>query len=136
MNKPHNNSFPAAIAILVSALLVGCGGGGGGGGGSPAMARTIPEPTNAPPVSNSPSLTLNWQAPSENVDGSPISGISGYRVYYGQSTGQYDSTEDVPGNVTSHTIELPVGQYFLVMTAIDIEGDESSYSNEVSLFSE
>lgn len=126
------------LGVLV-ATLAACGGGGGGGGGSapPPTGTTNPPPTTTPPpTANAPSLTVSWQAPQENVDGSPVSGIDEYRIYYGEASGQYDYTEEVPGAATSHTIELPVGEYFLVMTAIDIEGDESGYSNEVSLFSE
>ena len=145
MTKPQYNlslkfTLTRVVSLITTCLVVaacGGGGGGGGGGGAPATGGNNPPPANnPPPVSNSPSLTVSWQAPQENVDGSPISGISEYRIYYGESSGQYPNTEEVPGTATSHTIDLPVGEYFLVMTAIDIEGDESGYSNEVSLFSE
>ena len=135
MTKPQYNLSlkvtPSRVVSLIATCLVVAACGGGGGGGAPGTGTNSP-----PPVSNSPSLTVSWQAPQENVDGSPISGISEYRIYYGETSGQYPNTEEVAGSATSHTIDLPVGEYFLVMTAIDIEGDESGYSNEVSLFSE
>lgn len=79
------------------------------------------------------SLTLNWQAPSENVDGSPVSGINGYNIHYGAVSGQYDEVAGASGTATSHTFQLPVGNYYFSMTAIDTEGDESGLSNEVML---
>ena len=79
------------------------------------------------------SLTLNWQAPSENVDGSPVSGINAYNIHYGSANGHYDQVAGVPGTATSHTFQLPVGDYYFAMTAVDAEGDESGLSNEVML---
>lgn len=79
------------------------------------------------------SLTLNWQAPSENVDGSPVSGINAYNIHYGSTNGQYDRVAGVSGAATSHTFQLPVGDYYFAMTAVDAEGDESGLSNEVML---
>ena len=76
-------------------------------------------------------LTLQWQPPTENVDGTAIAGLSAYRVHYGVSTGQYDDIVQVDGGETSHSIDVPTGTYYVAMTAIDIEGNESSLSNEI-----
>ena len=79
------------------------------------------------------SLTVSWQAPTENVDGSPVSGISNYRIHYGTQSGQYDDVAEVSGSATAHTLNVPVGNYYIAMTAIDLEGDESGLSNQVTL---
>lgn len=146
MTKPEFNPGKIAYLLVTCLVLAACGGSGSSGGASsssglgstnnPPPANNPPPTNNTPTNSGSPSLTVSWQAPEENVDGSPVSGIDEYRIYYGEVSGQYDYTESVSGTATRHTIEVPVGQYFLVMTAIDIEGDESGYSNEVSLYSE
>ena len=81
-------------------------------------------------------LQLAWQAPEENVDGSPVDGIANYDVWYGTTSGQYDASQTVQGNQSSTTLALPVGSYYVAMTATDNDGNQSGYSNEVSLQSE
>jgi hypothetical protein len=71
------------------------------------------------------SITLNWQANSE-------SDLSGYRVYYGNSSRSYGPS--IPaGNVTSYSIDnLVEGEmYYLAVSALDSTGNESGYSVEV-----
>jgi len=77
------------------------------------------------------SLQISWQAPTENVDGTPINGLSAYRIHYGESSGQYDSVVEVDGSASDHTLNLIVGEYYIAMTAVDVDGDESGLSNEV-----
>ncbi len=77
-------------------------------------------------------LTLNWVAPTENVDGSTLDDLSHYRVYYGAASRDYTEQVDVsdPG-ATSVSIAVAPGSYFVAMTAIDAAGNESALSNEV-----
>jgi hypothetical protein len=77
------------------------------------------------------SLQLSWQVPTENVDGTPIEGLSVFRIHYGTISGSYDKVVEVSGSTTSHTMELAQGEYYLAMTAVDLDGDESGLSNEV-----
>ena len=77
-------------------------------------------------------VQLSWVAPSENVDGSQLTDLAGYRIYYGLSSRSYsDMVELVDPGMTSHTLSLASGDYFMAMTALDGEGNESGYSNEV-----
>ena len=78
------------------------------------------------------SLSLSWQAPTENVDGSPIDGLSAYRIHVGTSPGSYEDIVEVSGNIETHSLSLVKGEYYLAMTAVDLDGDESALSNEVS----
>jgi hypothetical protein len=77
-------------------------------------------------------MSLNWVAPTENVDGSPLTDLAGYRVYYGTSSRSYANSVPVssPG-ASSVSITAPSGDYYVAMTALDAEGNESAYSNEV-----
>ncbi|MGE0623707.1 MAG: hypothetical protein AB7I04_04555 [Pseudomonadales bacterium] len=77
-------------------------------------------------------VTLNWVAPTENVDGTPLTDLAGYRVYYGTASRSYTNMRDVTGRTaTSTSFTLPSGDYHVAMTALDGEGNESAYSNEV-----
>lgn len=80
--------------------------------------------------------TLTWDAVTTNVDGSPITDLSGYKIYFSQVSGVYtDADSRDVGNVTSVNIQNTIGNlkgnYCFVATAVDISGNESDYSNEV-----
>ena len=81
------------------------------------------------------SVTLSWNPPTTNVDGTPLTTLSGFRVYYGTAPGQYGQTLPVPGpTLRSAVIEgLGTGRtwYFAVKAVAD-GGVESDYSREVS----
>jgi hypothetical protein len=78
------------------------------------------------------SVTLAWDAPTTNEDGTPLTDLAGYRVHYGSSPQTYTQTVDA-GNVTRMTLQnLPPGIYYFAATAYDLSRNESRYSNEVS----
>jgi len=77
-------------------------------------------------------VTLSWIPPEQNVDGSDLVDLAGYKVYVGEESRDYPSHVEITDpSVTSHSMELPSGQYYLAMTAFDTEGNESAYSNEI-----
>ena len=78
-------------------------------------------------------ITLAWDAPVTNEDGTPLTDLAGYKIYYGTSSGNYTEIMDV-GNETAHQFTgLPDGtEYFFAVTAYDASANESTYSNEVS----
>jgi hypothetical protein len=76
--------------------------------------------------------TLSWVPPVENTDGTPLQGLLGYRIYVGTSSRAYHERLEVSDPAaTSQFLALSRGEYFLAMTALDAEGRESTYSNEV-----
>ncbi len=80
-------------------------------------------------------VELSWVAPEENVDGSELVDLAGYKVYYGDSSRDYsESIELRDSSATSHTLQLASGSYYFALTAFDTEGHESSYSNEVQRY--
>lgn len=77
-------------------------------------------------------VSVNWVAPSENVDGTPLSDLAGYRIYYGTETRSYDDSLVIDDpNATGHSFAATSGEYYLSMTALDLDGNESAYSNEI-----
>ena len=76
---------------------------------------------------------LGWVAPTENVDGTPLTDLAGFKVYYGASSRSYgDSTAMLLTDQLEIELSLPAGEYYFAVTAIDDEGNESAYSNEVT----
>ncbi len=77
--------------------------------------------------------TLSWDAPVENVDGSPLTDLSGFRVYYGSASRSYDQSIEVADPMaTELVLILSPGTYYFAMTAYDVDDNESAFSNEVS----
>jgi hypothetical protein len=76
-------------------------------------------------------LSINWNPPDLNTDGSPVSGISGYRIHHGRNSGEYSEVIEVSGDLTSFSTVVEAGTHYVAMTAIDLEGDESALSNEI-----
>ncbi|BCS52366.1 hypothetical protein GSVR_06740 [Geobacter sp. SVR] len=76
-------------------------------------------------------VNLAWD-PSTNQDGTPLSNLAGYKVHYGTTSGTYTSVVTVDqGNTAAVNISEP-GTYYFVVTALDSDGNESGYSQEVS----
>ena len=76
---------------------------------------------------------LSWTSPVENVDGTAIEALSGFKVHFGTRSTDYDSVSDILDSAsTGFKIALDPGTYFFSVTALDINGLESDYSNEVS----
>jgi hypothetical protein len=81
-------------------------------------------------------ITLSWQPPTQNNDGSTLVDLSGYRILYGVQPGVYTETVEVKGaGLSSYTIEnLEAGSsYYLVMVAVNASGAESDNSKEVKV---
>lgn len=71
------------------------------------------------------SVSLAW-------DPSASSGVTGYRVYYGNSSRKYITFESIGIASTYTVLGLTPGVWFFAVTAYDGNGNESDYSNEVS----
>jgi hypothetical protein len=80
------------------------------------------------------SVTLSWQPPTENADGSPLTDLSGYNIYVGVAPNTYDYMEirlDNPG-LTAYVVDnLDPGTYYFAATALNSSGVESTFSGEV-----
>jgi hypothetical protein len=64
-------------------------------------------------------------------DASPSPGVVGYRVHFGTNAGNYSFVTNV-GLVRTQTVVLPhTGRWFFAATAVDANGVESHFSNQV-----
>lgn len=80
------------------------------------------------------SVTLSWTAPTQNEDGSALTNLAGYKIYWGTSPGTYpdEMTIDNPGQTTAVIDNLVPGTYEFVATSFNDVGVESQYSNPVT----
>jgi hypothetical protein len=80
------------------------------------------------------SATLSWTAPTQNTDGSPLSDLAGFKIYWGTSQGSYPNSATLtnPGLTTYVVDNLVPGTYFFVATAFNSAGTESVSSGVAS----
>lgn len=77
---------------------------------------------------------LAWEAPTTNADGTPLTDLAGYYIYYWQDAWEMRQRADA-GLQTSYTVTgLTDGAtYHFAVTAYDTANNESGFSNQVSV---
>ena len=80
------------------------------------------------------SATLSWQPPTQNTDGSALTNLAGYKVYWGTSQGVYPNSVTInnPGLASYVVGNLVRGTYFFAVSSLNTAGMESSRSNSSS----
>lgn len=102
----------------------------------PAPAPPPPTPTPPPPAPPPQiySATVSWSVPLLNTDGTSLTGVSGYRIYYGPIPTNLVESIFVPGAaVTSQVVGgLVAGTYYFAVATLNSAGVESELSNPAS----
>lgn len=117
-------SLPSLLFALAVGTLQGCG--DGSSNASPGESLTSIAPNSA---------IISWSQPTTNQDGSPLTDLLGYQVYYGQTTPLTATGSQTilifDPDQTSYTIsDLPSGANYFAVTALDTDGNESEMSEE------
>lgn len=125
---PERTAMPGVAGLLLCVVVA-------------AFAACKPdgptEPGNlAPPAGETFSVTLQWNAPTEDAEGDPLDDLHGYRIHYRSSSpanGPGGTVVEV-ADVTQATVDgVPAGQWRFGVTAYDVSGNESALSNEVQV---
>lgn len=84
------------------------------------------------PAASAGEINLTWDPPITKTDGTALTDLAGYKIFYGTAAGFYNNILDV-GNVTSYTVTgLTEGKtYYFATTAYDTSSNESRFSNEI-----
>jgi hypothetical protein len=108
------------IAFLLS--LSGCGGSAGSAGSDVTVIDR-----------GDGTARVSWSQPDQNEDGSPLTDLAGYRIYYGNAPDDYVNTITIDNSfMSSYLIEnLGESDWYFAMTAFNSMGIESNYSDEV-----
>jgi fibronectin type III domain protein len=143
----------AAIVGSLAIALAGCGDDDSGASGLGATGTSPPttvadtasgspttgggSSTTAPPAStpaSSSAVTLAWEAPTENSNGTPITGLAGYKIHYGTAPQEYTQVVSVSNPSLSRYVldSLPSGTYYFAITAYNSQGMESALSGEIT----
>lgn len=83
--------------------------------------------------SGTSSLTLKWVAPTQNTDGSPLTDLKFYSVYYGQDVNSLTLNKTVGPTLTSVVLDnLAPGTWYATLRAVNQYDIASSRSAVVS----
>ena len=136
--------------VLASTLLGGCNHTDSGSAAAQPTATTQTGSVSTQPGSTQPgstqvstsspatkaarSVEVSWSAPTTNTNGSALTDLAGYRVYYGTSPGALSQSADVPsaGAVSYIVRGLGAGTWYFAVAAYTNTGLESTYSSVVS----
>jgi Putative Ig domain len=77
------------------------------------------------------SASLSWTAPTQNMDGTPLTDLAGYTIYYGTSAGELTQTIQVasPSAVSYVVGNLSAGTYYFAVAAYTTAGTQSTQSS-------
>jgi len=80
------------------------------------------------------SVTLSWSPPSQNTDGSVLTDLAGYRIYFGTTPSALTQTIQVSSSgISSYVVDdLAPATYYFAVRAYTSNGVESSSSNTAS----
>lgn len=69
-----------------------------------------------------------------NTDGSPLTNLAGYKVYWGTASGVYQDRRVInnAAATTSVVSNLAPGRWYFAVSALNASGAESQKSNEAS----
>ena len=86
-------------------------------------------------TSSSQSVTLSWSAPTENTNGTALTNLAGYVIYYGTSPSAMTQTIDINtvGMLTYVVDNLSAGSWYFQIVAVNAAGVQSSPSATVNV---
>lgn len=101
-----------------------------------SAGKVSPQPVSGPPPKavSTGTATLDWTPPTENSDGSALTNLAGYNVYYGTAPDKLTQTVKVanPG-LSAYTLSsLSPGTWYFAVSSYSSAGVESSRSSVVS----
>jgi hypothetical protein len=84
-------------------------------------------------VSNG-TATVNWTPPTDNTNGTALTGLAGYQIHYGTASNNLSQTVQVANSgLTSYTLtNLTAGTWYFAVTSYTTSGAQSSMSNLAS----
>jgi hypothetical protein len=117
--KPMSGSKTLAVALASAENVVLA---------SPASAIVTINGSTAPAPAGE--ATLSWTRPTLDTNGSPITDLVGYKIYYGKSSGALTSVIQVtnPATVEYEIGNLGTGTWYFAVSAYNSESVESARS--------
>ena len=115
----------SALALGLLLAITGCDGSsyaGSGDSGDRGLSHTD---------STSQTAIVSWTPPVQRTDGSALTDLAGYRVYYGKGLNSLTQIIDIRnvGQTSQFIDNLDTGTWYFAVTAYTNDGLESEMSN-------
>jgi hypothetical protein len=83
----------------------------------------------APPVANN-RATVQWNAPTTNSDGTNLTNLAGFKLYYGKTAAALDQMVQIASPYTTQQVveNLASGTWYFAVSAVNAAGLESQLS--------
>jgi hypothetical protein len=126
------------LSLAAATIIIAACNGGPATTSTAAPSGSSPLTSSAGPSASSPpgvgTATLSWVAPDQNTDGSALTNLAGYRIYYGTGVDALTEVIELPTvGITAYVIDnLTAGTYYFSIRAYTSAGIESALSNVVS----
>lgn len=135
-----SGSGTAAVSPNVGVIARNNPPAGGSTATSPSTGTLVPpqgpqNPTGNPPSSpTSGTATLDWTPPTQNSDGTALTDLAGYYVYYGTSPDNLTESVKVsnPGLSAFSVGNLTSGTWYFAVTSFTSSGVESARTGVIS----
>lgn len=131
-----------SISIFVLFAIVSCGGGSsstsfssGSDSGTTGFGSSSSSSSTTTVPSGSETVFLSWTPPTENTDNSPLTDLTGYKIYYGISSDALTATYTVADkNASSATVPSLASNtlYYFAVKVVNSKNVESDFSNIIS----
>jgi cell division septation protein DedD len=99
------------------------------------VSTPTPAPTPTPtPTPSSGTVTVDWMPPTENTDGSVLTNLAGYEIYYGTDPNNLTKSVKVTNaGLTAYTMsDLASGTWYFAIAALSSTGAESTRTQMIS----
>lgn len=96
------------------------------------VANGAPQPPGDPAWTGF--ATYTWTRPTTNVDGTPLTDLAGYRLFYGPSAGSLTQSVQIanPATLSYQINGLTAGTWYAAAKSYTTSGSESALGNPVS----
>ena len=140
-NKPDWASFSIATGTLSGTPVASNSGtysdiviSASTGYGSAALAPFSITVPSSGSQSSAGAVTISWMPPTENVDGSALTNLAGYHLYYGTSQSSLTNEVNItnPGLAAYVLSNLKAATWYFAMTSVSATGGESARTTVVS----
>lgn len=97
----------------------------------PSFSITVDSQGSELPPAN---VTIAWTPPTENTNGSTLTNLAGYHIYYGTTQGNLNKVVDItnPGVASYVVSDLTSGTWYFALTSVNSAGVESLRSSVIS----
>jgi hypothetical protein len=125
--------------LLASALLAGCNKTSGTSDAASATSTAATATSTAATTTSAAAPTnktadVTWTAPTTNTNGTALTDLAGYRIYYGTNPTALSKSVNVPSAAaTDYIVQgLTQGTWYFAVTAYTNTGVQSNFSTVVS----